>query len=349
MNSDFEKHDFNPSGVGLKNGNFIGLPFSEETAKIILVPVPWDVTVSYEEGTANAPQAILDASVQLDLYDPDISDAWKLGIFMQQSDEFLMNNRINFRVKSAAYIDFLEKGGTVSENPEMKNNLDEINGESETVNQWVFGKSKKLMKEGKIVGIIGGEHSVPLGYLQALSELHSDFGILQIDAHMDLRNSYEGFTHSHASVFNNALKLKSVSKLVQVGIRDFCDEEMEMVHSEKERISVFFDQQLKENRFSGMTWNEQCGSIINQLPENVYVSFDIDGLDPKLCPNTGTPVPGGLDFYEVNFLLKKLVESGRKIIGFDLCEVGNNEWDANVGARILYKLCNWTGRSQKLI
>ncbi|MFA5533390.1 MAG: arginase family protein, partial [Mariniphaga sp.] len=89
--------------------------------------------------------------------------------------------------------------------------------------------------------------------------------------------------------------------------------------------------------------------IIEKLPEQVYISFDIDGLDPKLCPHTGTPVPGGLDFPEAVYLLKRLTESGRRIIGFDVCETGNNEWDANVAARIIYKICNLTGRSQGLI
>jgi agmatinase len=121
------------------------------------------------------------------------------------------------------------------------------------------------------------------------------------------------------------------------------------VDSEEERISVFFDQELKENRFNGKTWNVQCGEIVEELPELVYISFDIDGLDPKLCPNTGTPVPGGLDFPEAVFLLKKVVESGRKIIGFDVCETGNNEWDANVAARIIYKLCNLAGRSNGFV
>jgi len=201
------------------------------------------------------------------------------------------------------------------------------------------------LEKGIYVGIIGGDHSVPLGFLKALAEKHSDFGILQIDAHHDLRNSYEGFTFSHASIFNNALEIQNISKLVQVGIRDYCDEEVEKVSDEGDRISVFYDQQLKENRFCGLNWNLQCEKIIKELPEKVYISFDIDGLDPKLCPNTGTAVPGGLEFSETIFLLKKLVESGRKIIGFDLCEVGNNEWDASVGARVLFKLCNLMGKS----
>jgi agmatinase len=349
MNSKTEIPEFNPSGVGLKNNNFIGLPFTEETAQVVILPVPWDITVSYGEGTALAPQAILKASSQLDLLDPYIEDAWKLGIFMKPVSEEVLKKRGELRQKASAYIRFIEHGGKVEENLPIKNMLDEINEGSRWLNEWVFSRTKDLITAGKVVGIAGGDHSVPLGYLKALAENYEEFGILQVDAHFDLRKNYEGFTFSHASVFHHALDIKAVTKLVQVGIRDYCEEEVERVEQEEDRISVFFDQKLKENRFNGKTWNVQCGEIIEQLPEQVYVSFDIDGLDPKLCPATGTPVPGGLDFPESVFLLKKLTESGRKIIGFDVCETGNSEWDANVAARMIYKLCNLTGRSQGLI
>ncbi len=349
MNSTADKGEFNPSGVGLKNGNFIGLPYTGKSANVVLIPVPWDVTVSFGEGTALGPQAIREASVQLDLFDPDIQDAWKLGIYMQPADQSIFNKRDELRPKAAEYIDFLESGGDISQNPSMENLLKEVNSGCDEMNQKVYRHSKIILDEGKIAAIIGGDHSTPLGLINALGEKYNDFGILQIDAHLDLRNSYEGFTWSHASIFNNALKNKSVSKLVQVGIRDYCDEEIEVIENEGHRISVFFDQQLKEDQFGGMNWNVQCGQILEKLPQDVYISFDIDGLDPKLCPNTGTPVPGGFDFHEVNFLLKKLVESGRRIIGFDVCETGNHPWDSNVGARIIYKLSNLAGRSQGLI
>jgi agmatinase len=349
MNSTAQKPDFNPSGVGLKNGNFIGLPFTEETARLVLLPVPWDVTVSYGEGTALGPEAIREASVQLDLFDPDVESAWKLGIYMRPGDQAILTKRNELRQLAWPYISFLEKGGNVSEELSMRKALDEMNSGCSDMNDWVFKQSKKLLKAGKMVGIVGGDHSVPLGLIWALAKKHEAFGVLQIDAHLDLRESYEGFTFSHASIFNNALKENAVSKLVQVGIRDYCEEEMKVLENESEHISVFFDQELKENRFDGKTWNVQCGEIVEQLPELVYISFDMDGLDPKLCPTTGTPVPGGLDFPEVVFLLKKVVESGRKIIGFDVCETGNNEWDANVAARIIYKLCNLAGRSNGLI
>ena len=108
------------------------------------------------------------------------------------------------------------------------------------------------------------------------------------------------------------------------------------------RITTFFDRDIKQQQYEGKTWAGICDSIIALLPEKVYLSFDIDGLDPKLCPNTGTPVPGGLELEQTLYLVEKLVQSGRKIIGFDLNEVapGNDEWDANVGARLLYRLAN---------
>ena len=346
MDNTRQYEDFNPSGVGLKNGNFIGLPFNEETANVVLLPVPWDVTVSFMEGTAHAPETIREASVQLDLFEAGIKDAWKLGIYMQPTDRFILNKRNNLREKAVRYIDFLEKGGRLAEHSHMEEVRDEIDRECAELNQWVYEESRKLLHKDKIVGLVGGDHSVPLGLIRALGQKYSDFGILHIDAHHDLRKSYEGFHYSHASVFFNALKNDPVSRLVQVGIRDYCDEEVLIAAKAEERIAVFYDQELKEQQFKGESWNVQCGRIVEKLPENVYISFDVDGLDPRLCPNTGTPVPGGLEFSAAVFLLKKVVESGRRIIGFDLCETGNNEWDANVAARLIYKLSNWAGRSQ---
>jgi len=130
--------------------------------------------------------------------------------------------------------------------------------------------------------------------------------------------------------------------IVQVGIRDLCEGEVERIKSDR-RIIMFDDWQLKDNAYSGMNWATQCEKIIATLPELVYISFDIDGLAPEFCPNTGTPVPGGLDFNQAIYLLQKLVKAGKTIIGFDLCEVApgdRGEWDGNVGARLLYKLAN---------
>ncbi len=339
---------FDPSGVGLRNGHFIGLPFDENDAETVLLTVPWDVTVSYTDGTATAGQNILEASAQLDLHDPDVPDAWKMGIYMRHLDLVWLNRSTELRPLAEQYIDFLENGGLLDADFEMQAALGEINDACFDLKNWVYHETKALLEQGKRVGIVGGEHSVPLGYLEALAEHHGNFGILQIDAHQDLRDTYEGFTYSHASIFFNALKIRQVERLVQVGIRDFCEAETDLVNASNGRVHVWTDQQIREAEFEGTSFKSLCQRMVDDLPERVYISFDIDGLQPDLCPNTGTPVPGGLTYNEAIYLLKTVVKSGRKIIGFDLCEVGgmNNEWDGNVGARVLYKLCNLMGASQ---
>jgi agmatinase len=207
------------------------------------------------------------------------------------------------------------------------------------------------LAQGKCVGLIGGDHSTPLGMIEALSEKFQSFAILQIDAHADLRDAYEGFEFSHASIMFNALKIKQVEKLVQVGIRDYCEEELNLIHQSEGRIKTFFDRDIKYAQFNGDSWDRICNRIIKELPENVYLSFDIDGLDPKLCPNTGTPVAGGFETEQVLFLLEKIVKSGKKIIAFDLNEVspGSNgdDWDANVASRLLFRIANLSAMSQK--
>lgn len=342
---------FDPSGVGLKNGHFIGLPFDENDAEVVLVSVPWDVTVSYADGTSTATQNILEASSQLDLFDPDVPNAWQMGIYLRHLDLVWLNRNQELRPIADSYIDFLENGGHPGRDAQAAAALEEVNNACLALKTWVFHETSQLLDQGKRVGIVGGDHSVPLGYLEALARRYEEFGILQIDAHQDLRKAYEGFTYSHASIFYNALQIKAIKKLVQVGIRDYCEEELDLVKNSNGRVKVWFDQQLREDMFSGRSFKKCCKRIISDLPQKVYISFDIDGLQPQLCPNTGTPVPGGLDFNEAVFLIKMVVESGREIIGFDLCEVAGleHEWDGNVGARILYKLCNLMGKSAGII
>jgi agmatinase len=129
---------------------------------------------------------------------------------------------------------------------------------------------------------------------------------------------------------------------VQVGIRDFSEGENAIIQNSNERVKLFSDKSMKENMYHGSSWFEISKNIVSHLPKHVYISFDIDGLDPKLCPNTGTPVPGGLEFWEAIHLIETVVESGRQIVAFDINEVapGDDEWDANVGARLLYKIAN---------
>lgn len=333
--------EFNPNSVASGDGNIFGLPFTAEEASIVLLPVPWDVTVSYKDGTSGGPEAIYEASAQVDLFDPFVKDAWKIGVAMETSSKEIEKQNIVLRKKASRYITNLEKG--ISEdNREMKKICDEVNQGCASLKRRIKETAGKKLKQNKIVGLIGGDHSTPLGFMEALAEYYSDYGILQLDAHCDLRKAYEGFEYSHASIMYNALKIPQVKKLVQVGIRDWCEEENNYIDASKGRIVTYFDHSMKADMYEGKSWKKICEDIISHLPQNVYISFDIDGLDPKLCPNTGTPVPGGLEFEQAIYLIRQVAKSGNQIIGFDLNEVapGKNEWNGNVGARILYKMCN---------
>lgn len=339
--------NFDPNG--LASGKHIyGLPFNYKDSEIIILPIPWEVTVSYAGGTALGPEAILEASKQVDLYDPFVPDAWKMGLYMNKIDQRLKEKSAKYRERAVAYLSALEVDHIDNATEEL---LERINKSCKKMVQWVEEETTKILEDGKQVILLGGDHSTPLGYLKALAKRQS-FGILQIDAHADLREAYEGFKYSHASIMYNALKIEGVEKLVQVGIRDYCEDEVEIIENSNGRVRTFFDRDLKQEQYSGATWKGQVESIIKELPEHVYVSFDIDGLDPKLCPNTGTPVAGGFETDQVLFLLEQLALSGKKIVGMDLNEVApgpHDEWDANVGARLLYRMANLWGKNLGVI
>jgi agmatinase len=335
--------NFNPNDLGNPNLNIFGLPFTEEDARLVILPIPWEVTVSYNAGTARAADHIFTASLQVDLFDLEMKDLWKQGFYMRPTDKKILTKSDFLRKEAELYISYIAQGDEVSANKFMCKTLRDINEGSLFLNNWVYEQTKDILAKGKLVALLGGDHSTPLGYFKAIAEQYTDFGILQIDAHMDLRKAYEGFNYSHASIMYNALEeIPQIKKLVQVGIRDFCDEEFDYMSNSEGRIVTYFDKDIKENLYEGGIWKNIVDDIVNQLPQNVFISFDIDGLNPKLCPHTGTPVHGGFEVQEIYYLFKKVMQSGRKIIGFDLNEVGvsHDEWDENVGARILYKLCN---------
>ncbi len=330
---------FDPNGVGVVNGNYFGLPYALEESDIVVVSVPWDVTTSYMPGTSRGPQAIIDASPQIDLYDSEIDQAWRVRIATLPIDHDIYRLNDNTRMVAEVVIKTLEDG---MPQESVSGEIKEVNKASEHLNRYVYGVTSELLSKGKKVALVGGEHSVPFGYIRALAEKYSTFGILHIDAHADLRKAYEGFEYSHASIMYNVLdKIPQVTGICQVAVRDFCEAEHRIM-KEDGRVQAFTAAELDSLEFTGSCWDNICDRIISSLPENVYISFDIDGLDPKLCPNTGTPVPGGLSYGKVSYLFSKLRRSGKNLIGFDLCEVApgeNNEWDANVGARLLFKLC----------
>lgn len=327
--------NFDPNSAADLDSGIYGLPFNLAEAQIVIVPVPWDVTVSYKDGASGGPAAILLASGQVDLYDPSVPDAWKIGIAMEDiPGDVVEQSKANRQIALSTDDDVIPV----------------VNAACEWLNRWVEDTCNRWLDEGKAVALLGGDHSTPLGFMRALAARHTSFGILQIDAHADLRDAYGGFEFSHASIMRNALKIPSVSALVQVGIRDYCDEEAAVIASES-RVKTFFDRDLKRGRFEGETWAQQTAKIVDALPEKVYISFDIDGLDPKLCPGTGTPVAGGFEYEETIYLMEAVARSGRTIIGIDLNEVApsvSNDWDANVGARLLYRMCNLMALSNKL-
>ncbi len=334
---------FDPNSVGNPNNNIFGLPFGEDESKLVILPVPWEVTVSYGAGTARAPEQVFKASLQVDLFDPDMIDGWKQGFYMKNCDKKILLKSDYLRKEAELYIDYISHGEEVEVNKFMCKSLKDINEGSRFMNDWVYQQTKELLDKGKLVGLLGGDHSTPLGYFKAQAEKHGDFGILQIDAHHDLREGYEGFIYSHASIMYNALKeIPQLKKIVQVGIRDFSEGEFDYVKQNSDRVTAFYDQTIKERMYEGESWKNIVDEIIAGLPEKVHISFDIDGLDPKLCPGTGTPVAGGFETEQVMYLFKKLVASGKQLIGFDLVEIGlgDTDWNANVGARLLFRLCN---------
>ena len=319
---------FDPDGVGVDNGTYFGLPFDPATAELVLVSAPWDVTVSYGAGAAYGPDAIIEASTQLDFHDPLAPGAWRRGIATADVDYSLQEASQRLRTDAARVIDHLEGGGSPDDEYVVRK-VRRVNEGCAAMNANIESQAARWLDAGRIVGLVGGDHSTPYGLIRALGARHAEFGILHIDAHCDLRDAYEGFEFSHASIMFNVLRdVPQAVRIAQVGVRDFSEGEAALAAS-SERIATFDDLSLAAARFRGETWDEQCRRIVGTLPREVYVSFDIDGLT----------------FNEAVWLLAVLARSGRRIIGFDVVEVcpaPDQRIDAITGARILWKLCGLT-------
>ncbi len=328
---------FDPGGVGTKNGNYFGFPYEEAEAEVLILPAGWDVTTSYREGTSAGPAAVLEASPQLDFTSPYRARAWETRIASLKPDlKWLEWNR-HLRPLAREVIEALESG----REPDAKC-LARVNEGGAVFHRAVEERVRAGLASGKRVVTLGGDHSVALGPIRAHAEAFKKISVLHIDAHADLRVAYEGFEHSHASIMHHVSRLDSVHALVQVCLRDVSPEEMAYAE-ENPKVHAHYDWDLRRGTARGLSWAEQCRKIIAPLGELVYVSVDVDGLDPKYCPGTGTPVPGGLELWEMLFLLEEVEASGRRFVGADLMEVapGATEWDANVGARILFQLCQF--------
>ena len=289
-------HDsFDPNAPGNADGIF-GLPHAPEDSRIVLIPVPWEATVSYGSGAAGGPAAILHASRQVDLLDRDTGKPYESGIAMLPMSAIVRAWSDEAKTLASTII---ENGGAKGD-PQLEMNRDRVNDLGRLLNGWVANETRAWLECDKIVGIVGGDHSVPLGAIAALADKYPGLGILHIDAHADLRVAYEGFTYSHASIMDNVIReVPTVSKLVQVGIRDYCEQEDAAIRNSAGRIRTFFESDIRRELLDAGSWRKVCNRIVAELPETNYISFDIDGLDPTLCPNTGTPVPGGLSFAEM--------------------------------------------------
>lgn len=328
--------DFDPDAPALAGSGIYGLPFAPADSKVVIVPVPFEATTSYGGGTSKGPAAVLEASRQVDLYDHETGRPYARGIAMLDIPKTVARWNREAKALAAAVI---EKGGPVDKKTRAA--AQRVNEYGEQMNEWVYAATRELLDAGKMPVILGGDHSVPFGAIRAYAETYPKLGILHLDAHADLRDAYEGFTWSHASIFHNVMtKIRGVDRLVQVGVRDLGQAERNFIESLEGRIVTFFDADVARRKDDGIPFSRIADDIMAALPDDVYLSWDIDGLDPTLCPGTGTPVPGGLSWNEAIALLRALKRSRKRIVGLDLCEVspGTTEWDANVGARLLYKM-----------
>lgn len=334
----------------VRSAGFLGVDLKPEDCALVLIPVPWEATTSYGGGTSKGPAAIVSASHQLDTEEAFFGKIYRAGVCFEKKQTAIQQLNTTAKANAKQIIRAYETG----KKPNTKT-LAAVNKASEKVNTLVYQQSKKLLDQDKLVGVVGGDHASPFGLIQALGEKYpTGFSIVHFDAHHDLRECYEGFEYSHASIHYNVMeKIPAVKMLTQVAIRDFSNDEKRYMADLRKagRGRVFYSREIFADKAKGKTFQDICKEIIWSLGDLVYISFDIDGLDPLYCPSTGTPVPGGLSYEEAGFFLEELSQSGKKIIGFDLCEVapGEDEWDANVGARLLYKMCGALLRSQKKI
>lgn len=260
-----------------------------ESAAYVLLSVPYDGTSTFVKGADKGPQAILNASDSLELYDVQYdTDVSKAGVYTDHYDYDLSTPEA--MVKS------------------------------------VYGRVSHFLDMGKRVAMVGGEHSVSVGAIRAMSERFPDLTVLQIDAHADLRDEYHGSPYNHACVMRRA---QECARVVQVGIRSVCEEEQCNIVPE----NIFY----AHNIVGPTGWEDE---VLERLTGNVYISFDLDGLDPSILPATGTPLPGGLQWYPTLNLLEKVFRA-RRVVGFDvveLCPQDGNVVSDVLAASLVYKM-----------
>ena len=334
-------------GFGLSSGDNDngGYYFRDATptadAPIVLVSAPWAVTSAAGQGAVYTPDAIIDASTHLSLYDVVSNTSIDGKVATAEVDYDLQESSLQLGGDAAKVVAHIEDGGALT-GDYFARKVVRINLGFRDMHRSVGKRVFRFASKGKIVGVVGGDHSVAFGAVRSISSVYPQMGVLFIDAHSDLRPSGKIFDYSHLSVARNIVdEIPAVSKLVQVGVRDMSREEMDFAQNHP-KITMLCHEKLTAERFSGRSWGEVCDDVVAQLPDKVYISFDIDALSPECCPHTKRPVAGGMTFDEAVCLINRVAESGREIVGFDLTEivpVMESGVDAAVGARMLVKLC----------
>jgi agmatinase len=263
-----------------------------ENACVVLIPVPYDETSTWGKGADKGPAALLDASANMELYDVETdSEIYKIGIFTDEPVE--------------------EKSSP------------------EKMAEAVRKRVERHIKKGKFTIVLGGEHSVSIGAMEAHAKNYKDLSILQLDAHTDLREEYHGTKNNHACVMARA---RQWCPIVQVGIRSTPGAAEEVL----DKSRIFFAEDIYDNR----AWIKKA---ISKLTNNVYITIDLDVFDPSIMPSTGTPEPGGLLWYDVLALLNQVIRE-KNVIGFDVVELCPNEHNRApdfLAAKLIYKLLSY--------
>ena len=282
--------------------NFLGISEKElslyASSKCVIQQLPYEHTSSYRKGSNKGPKAILESSHYVEFYDPEVDDEAYKKCGIAALEAFDLNG--------------------LTDAPAM---------------QAIYNETKKHLKEGKFLVSLGAEHTITYGVFNAFKEQWSDIGILQLDAHSDLRQEYEGNPWSHASVMARILDLNP--SIYQVGIRAQCIEEAKLIQNSP-NIHCYYDHDIWDNDI----WIDE---LVNQLPHNLYITIDTDGFDPSICPSVGTPEPGGLQWYPTLKLLKKVFEKC-DVKGFDIVELNPNEKGDRTAynmAQLCYKLIGY--------
>ncbi|MFN8673411.1 MAG: agmatinase [Candidatus Sericytochromatia bacterium] len=269
-----------------------------ENSKYVVLPVPYDKTSTWGQGSEKGPDAILEASANMELYDIETrTQPYKKGIFTAEKIE--------------------------------------TDKEPEYLFEMVLEKARKFIKDDKILVTIGGNHCVPIGSCKAYAEKYENLSVLQIDAHSDMRDSYQDNKYSHACAM---ARMSEYAKPVMVGIRSMDSSELENIKGK----DIFYASYIRKNP----NWIKEA---VNALTDNVYLTIDLDGFDPSIMPATGTPEPGGLYWYEVLDLFEEVAKN-KKIVGFDvveLCPSENSNPSNFMAAKLIYKIMSIIEHSEK--